>query len=164
MSFSLLPRYKFDTLLRVTPEFLRGVGVSLLLLDLDNTIAPYGQDAPDAATLEWAQKMRDAGITLFIVSNSRKTHRVSAYAAALDVGFVYHARKPSPAKVYEAAKICGSDVSAAALAGDQIFTDVLAANRADAVSLLVKPIRLSNVFLALRYAVEQPFRIFGKKV
>jgi len=164
MSFSLLPKYKIDTLLRVTPEFLHSVGVSLLLLDLDNTIAPYGQDAPDAVTLEWAQKMCDAGITLFIVSNSRKTRRVSAYAAALDVGFVYHARKPSPTKVLEAAKICGIDVGSAALAGDQIFTDVLAANRAEAVSLLVKPIRLSNVFLALRYAAEQPFRAFGSKV
>jgi HAD superfamily phosphatase (TIGR01668 family) len=162
MSFSPFPRYKFYTLLRLTPEFLRGIGVSLLMLDLDNTIAPYRTAEPSAATIEWARAMENAGITLFIVSNSRKSNRVAAFAAALGIEYVYHARKPSPRTVLEVAARLNVPPCEAALAGDQIFTDTLAANRAGAVSILVKPIKFENPLHALRYIAEQPIRIWRK--
>ena len=45
-----------------------------------------------------------------------------------------------------------------ALAGDQIFTDTLGANLAGVSSILVEPIKFTNVFLRLRYYGEMPFR------
>ncbi|MDR0906844.1 MAG: YqeG family HAD IIIA-type phosphatase [Oscillospiraceae bacterium] len=162
MSFSPFPKYKFHTLLRITPEFLRGIGVSLLLLDLDNTIAPYRTAEPTGETIEWARAMKNAGITLFIVSNSRKSNRVAAFAAALGIEYVYHARKPSPRKLAEVAETLKTACKNAALAGDQIFTDTLAANRAGVVSLLVRPIKFENPLHALRYIAEQPIRIWRK--
>ena len=50
------------------------------------------------------------------------------------------------------------------MVGDQIFTDVLGACRAGVVPLLVEPIRLAgNPGRYLRYAVETPFRLLGKR-
>ena len=50
------------------------------------------------------------------------------------------------------------------MVGDQIFTDTLGACRAGVVPLLVEPIRLAgNPGRYLRYAVETPFRLLGKR-
>ena len=49
------------------------------------------------------------------------------------------------------------------MVGDQIFTDILGANNAGVVPLLVEPIRLAgNPGRYLRYAVETPFRLLGR--
>lgn len=48
-----------------------GPGVKLLLADLDNTLAPYGVAEPDDQVREWKEALAAAGITLFILSNSR---------------------------------------------------------------------------------------------
>ena len=50
------------------------------------------------------------------------------------------------------------------MVGDQIFTDTLGANNAGVVPLLVEPIRLAgNPGRYLRYAVETPFRLLGRR-
>ena len=50
------------------------------------------------------------------------------------------------------------------MVGDQIFTDILGANNAGVTPLLVLPIRLAgNPGRYVRYAVETPFRMLGRK-
>ena len=50
------------------------------------------------------------------------------------------------------------------MVGDQIFTDTLGANNAGVIPLLVEPIRLAgNPGRYIRYAVETPFRLLGKR-
>ncbi len=45
------------------------------------------------------------------------------------------------------------------MVGDQIFTDILGANRAGICSVLVRPIAWGkNPFRRVRYALETPFR------
>lgn len=162
MSLSPIASYKFKQLTGVSPEFLRKAGIRLLMLDLDNTIAPYGQDLPSVEVLDWSRRVREAGVTLFIVSNSRKTHRVSAYSEAMGIDYVYKARKPSPRAVRGVLAQFDVAPRSAALAGDQTYTDVLSANLAGVQSILVRPIKFSNAFLAVRYIFELPFRIWRK--
>ena len=40
MGFSLIPRIRIDNVLQLTPDFLLSRGIRLLMLDLDNTLAP----------------------------------------------------------------------------------------------------------------------------
>ena len=54
-------------------------------------------------------------------------------------------------------------LQACALAGDQIYTDTLAANRAGVRSILVEPIHLHNVWLRLRHVAELPFIHLAKR-
>lgn len=158
MKFILAPEYSFNKLTEVTPEFLNKNGITLLLLDLDNTIAPYGQTAPGREVVRWAEACREKGITLFIVSNNRSSERAGSFARALGIEFVYRAKKPSGRGIARALELTGKSRGETALAGDQIFTDVLAAGRSGITSIMVEPISLKNPLLAIRYFFELPFR------
>ncbi|MDR2358075.1 MAG: HAD hydrolase-like protein [Oscillospiraceae bacterium] len=163
MSFSPVPAYSFDAVTDIRSAFLRDIGVTFLMLDLDNTLAPYGSDVPDERVVRWADTLRAGGIRLFIVSNSRRPGRTERVAGVLRVDYIKNARKPSPAGVIAAIRKAGGAPERSALAGDQIYTDTLAANRAGVTSILVRPIRLGNAFLAARYGLEAPFRAMAAR-
>ena len=158
MGFSLLPQYSFHNITDITVDFLISAGIRYLMLDLDNTIAAYCEDYPSDDVLRWVRNIKDGGITLKIISNSSRIIRVSAFAEAFSIGSVIRASKPSPTGLKHSMEDDGFTPCESALAGDQIFTDTLAANRADVLSIIVKPKKFTNPFLALRYAVELPFR------
>lgn len=157
MSFSPIPDYSFHRVTEITAAFLIERGVTLLLLDLDNTLIPYGRHALEDDIRKWANGLRDMGIELFIVSNTH-SERAQNFAEALGIKFVKSARKPSAKGIRYALKQTGKTPKEAALAGDQTFTDVLAANRAGIISIVVHPISLKNMILAIRYFFEIPFR------
>ena len=158
MGFSPIPHYAFRKLTDISAEFLEGLGIGFLMLDLDNTVAAYSEHTPSDSVLQWAAQIKDSGIELIIVSNSVREGRVEAFAEALRTGFVKGASKPSPKVVVQTMKDSGFAPEKSALVGDQIYTDTLAANRAGAVSIIVRPRRFTNPFLAIRYALEAPFR------
>ena len=161
MSFSPLPGFSFRSLTEVTPDFLIAHGIKFLMLDLDNTLAPYGELQPTQAVIKWVNSIKTAGITLFFISNSKKPTRVEVFSHSLGIEYLKEARKPSPTKLLHAISKSGYDKCEAALVGDQIYTDVLAANRAGVISIIVKPISLKNPLLALRFACESPFRLIS---
>lgn len=162
MSFSLLPRVTVAALPELTPQRLEALGVRALLLDFDNTIVPYTTDAPSPAVLDWFGQMQQSGIALCVVSNSRKD-RVLRFCQSLDIPCVRRAGKPSIRGLREAMDLLAVDPAHTAMVGDQIYTDVLAGNRAGAVSVLVEPIALSNVFLRLRHVAEKPWIAAAKR-
>ena len=159
MSFSPVPRYSFRELTDISPEFLTRIGVKFLMLDLDNTVAAYSESSPSESVVSWFARLKERGIELFIVSNSARSARVEAFSNALKIGFVMGASKPSPKIVARTMKESGYDPGESALVGDQIYTDTLAANRAGVISIIVRPRRFTNPFLAMRYALEAPFRV-----
>ncbi len=163
MSFCFTADYGFRRLTDISPAFLRERGLKLLLLDIDNTIAPYKTPEPGPEVLAWAGELKKSGVTLFIVSNSKKTGRVERFSRALDAGFIGRAGKPRRAGILKAAEICGIPPGNAALAGDQTFTDIFGARLAGVAAILIRPIRFENPFHALRYIAELPFRAFCKE-
>ena len=162
MGFSLIPRIRIDNVLQLTPAFLLSRGIRLLMLDLDNTLAPYSGSKPSGELIRWKESMEEAGVTLFIVSNTH-TDRAKNFAALWQVPYVNAAKKPGSRGILEALTRTGCRPSESALAGDQLFTDVLGANRAGLCSIVVEPIELKNVFYILRYGIEVPFRICRRK-
>ena len=95
MACPLIPDCVFESIYALSPDVLRRMGVRLVLCDLDNTLAPYEESAPSPALLAWKAELEQSGITLFVVSNSRKSRRCPDFCAALGVPFVHHAGKPS---------------------------------------------------------------------
>jgi HAD superfamily phosphatase (TIGR01668 family) len=162
MAFSLMPDGVYDSIHEIDAGALRQKGITLLLADLDNTIAPYSTALPDDRVRTWKTMLDRSGVALFILSNSRKPARTRIYAEALGVPFISHAGKPRSGSFRKAVSMMGRSPEQAAMVGDQIFTDVLGANRAGIPVLLVKPIRLAgNPGRYLRYAVELPFRMLA---
>lgn len=157
--FSLLPWKVTDSIYELTGESLRQVGISLLLADLDNTLIPYGETMPGDALRQWLQDLNAHGVTLFLLSNSRKATRAPNFAKALGIDYLCHAGKPKVGGYYTAMERYNIQPQDCAMVGDQIFTDILGANRAGVRSILVKPISLAgNPGRYLRYWAELPMR------
>ena len=162
MPFSLLPKLIFHKLTDVTPDFLREREIRLLMLDFDNTMLPYTSKIPSPELLLWIDKMKQAGIDLCVVSNSKKP-KSAAFCKAHNLACITHSKKPTGKGIRQCLARFQAAPQEAALAGDQIFTDVLGANCVGATSILVKPIHLHNIWLKLRHVAEQPFILLARK-
>ncbi len=164
MPFSLIPRGVYPSASEISPRALAGRGVRLVLADLDNTLAPYRVEEPSPQIVAWKRALEAEGIALFLLSNSRKPGRARRFADKLGVPCQGRSGKPRRGGYLRAMERMGCTPEETVMVGDQIFTDTLGANRAGAVPLLVEPIRLAgNPGRYLRYAVETPFRLLGKR-
>lgn len=162
MAFSLIPDGVYRSIYDLDIRKLAGQGITLLLADLDNTIAAYSVLTPAQEVRDWTGRLDSAGIHLFILSNNRKPVRARAYAEALGVPFIGHAGKPRAASFFKAMERMGRTPKQTAMVGDQIFTDVLGAKNAGIPVYLVKPIQLAgHPGRCLRYAAETPFRLLA---
>ena len=88
MNFSLIPNYSFKALTDISAEFLKEHDIKLLMLDMDNTIAPYGVSSPSEEMQNYIADIKANGIEPFIVSNSKRPGRTEKFAEALGVGFI----------------------------------------------------------------------------
>lgn len=164
MPLSPIPRGVYPSVLHIKPQALAAKGIQLVLADLDNTLAPYGVAEPSTDVAAWKEALAEAGIQLFLLSNSRKPGRAQHFAQMLGIPYQGHAGKPRKAGYLQAMKRMGCKPCETVMVGDQIFTDTLGANNADVTPLLVQPIRLAgNPGRYLRYAAETPFRALGRK-
>ena len=110
----------------------------------------------------WRDRLQAEGITLFILSNSRKPGRAQRFAEGLEVPYQGHSGKPKAKGFYSAMERMGVTPQQTAIVGDQIFTDIWGGNNAGVTTLMVKPIEFGTVFRLLRYGIETPFRTRGK--
>ncbi len=154
----LIPKYLFDSIYDIEPERLKARGITLLLADLDNTLVTYGTRTPTVQVRAWRDALKKAGVTLFILSNSRKPGRAKRFAEALGVPYEGHAGKPKSGGFQRAMDRMGVGPAQTAIVGDQIFTDVWGGNNAGILTLMVKPVEFGNFFRFLRYSAETPFR------
>lgn len=163
VKFPLVPNFRFESIYTIDLAKLRCRGVTLLLADLDNTIVPYTVMMPDERVRQWRSDLAEQGIALFILSNNRKPGRAQRFAEVLGVPYQGHAGKPRRKGFRMAMARMHRTPEQTAIVGDQIFTDIWGGSNAGILSLLVKPIAFGNAFRALRYAVETPFRLCGKR-
>ena len=162
MPLSFIPNIIVDRLTDITPELLQSRGIRFLMLDFDNTIVPYTTNTPTDDMEQWLRDMQKSGIGLCVVSNSKRD-RVVKFCDARGIPCITHSKKPFQKGIRACRDRFSLDLSHAALAGDQIYTDVLGANCAGAVSILVTPIHLHNIWLKLRHVAEKPFIAIGKR-
>lgn len=159
MPFSLIPDRLFEAYGDMTPEFLRSQGVTLLLSDLDFTLAPKSVRRPDQSLRDWIAALEAAGITLMIVSNNRSGARVTEFCADLGVAFQGHAGKPSPRGLRAAMARAGAEAACTAMLGDKLLTDVLAAHRAGVLALMVEPLGGAvTPWQKVLHALQAPFK------
>ena len=71
MSLLPIPDLKLDSIYELTPDALTARGVRFVVLDIDNTVAPYTVHTADARMLDWVQGLKDAGLELHVLSNNR---------------------------------------------------------------------------------------------
>lgn len=151
------PDILFPNIYEITPELLKKEKVKGLVLDLDNTIAPYEVAEPTEEMNKWFHAMKDAGIKLAFVSNN-KGERVKIFNRGWGIPLFAGAKKPSPKGIRLALQALKLTPDETAGLGDQIFTDCLACHRAGLRFYLVPPIRdKKTLFFRSKRLLEKPF-------
>lgn len=139
----LKPNVKLDKITDITPSMLKRRGITALLLDVDNTMSTHHGQVLTGGLTEWLDLMRENGIALLVVSNSKRA-RVEPFAEKIGLEYISMACKPLPNGFIKGVKKLGVKRKAAAIVGDQIFTDVLGGNTAGLTTILLTPIKLED--------------------
>lgn len=157
MRHPFIPDRLYPTVYDISPNALSEFGIQGVVLDIDNTLVTYGMAEPTEDVLLWIEHLRSAGIQIAIASNNKK-ERVDLFNRRIGAFAVCRSKKPSPRAILAAAEAFGISPSRIAVIGDQIFTDVLAARRANAIAILVKPLPYAeNLFFKCKRLLEKPF-------
>lgn len=155
---SAMPRYRFKSVLDITIEDLHKMGAKAIALDIDNTICNDGKENYIDGLEDWLAKVQDADIKVMIISNAigKRPRRV---AEKLGLAHLSFARKPRTDKLLMGAELMGVEICEMAMIGDQIFADIMAANRCGAIPVLVDALKGETrfpIFYANRRRKEKP--------
>jgi len=140
----LAPDACYASLYEVDLEDLAARGIRALILDLDNTLAEYGNATVPARTREWVQEAQRRGFRVCITSNARPA-RVKAFADSLGIPGIAYAIKPRRRSFRKALRLLGTAPEQTAVIGDQVFTDVLGGNRMGMFTVLVNPLSTAEL-------------------
>ncbi len=171
LSYLLTPDAMFEKFDEITPEFLREQNISALLIDIDNTLAPYEQPLPDERIKNWFASLAAAGIRSSLVSNNNK-ERVELFNRELNLPAFPDCKKPFSKNLLFAIKIMEADTEHTAAIGDQLLTDALGAHRLGMKAFIVPPIKdKKNLFFRFKRMLEKPYirkykrlKIKGEKI
>lgn len=140
----LYPKAYFNSVKDITIEFLNENNIKALILDVDNTLLDFDRKIPEGIS-KWCEDLKDKGIKFCILSNTNKIEKVQIVAKALDLPYFNLATKPLKRGFNKAIKLLEERPQNIAAVGDQIFTDVMGANRCKIYSILVKPISKKDI-------------------
>ncbi|MDR2169871.1 MAG: YqeG family HAD IIIA-type phosphatase [Planctomycetaceae bacterium] len=137
--FSLFrPDIEVSGVIDLTVERLRVAGIKALLLDVDSTLKRYGNSDPAPEVIDWLERMRAAGLGLYLISNGGGV-RIQKFSQNVQIPFIAPAMKPLPFAIHRVIKSMNYEKKTTAMVGDQLFTDVLAGKLAGILTILVKP-------------------------
>ncbi len=153
----LRPDFIFDTYREVTPEFCAENNIKAIVSDIDNTLVTYDDAEPTADVAAWYYALIESGVKVAFASNNDKS-RVTIFNRSLGAPAVAKSGKPLTGGVEKMIKIMGSENSSTVLLGDQLLTDIAAANRLGIRSIAVPPIKdKRSLFFRAKRAIERPY-------
>ncbi|MGM9643604.1 MAG: YqeG family HAD IIIA-type phosphatase [Eubacteriales bacterium] len=164
MASWLMPDYIFRKFDDITADFLDSLGIKALLIDIDNTLAPYEVAEPDERILSWFNTLKAHGISATLISNNDK-ERVELFNRSLGLPYYYKSGKPFAKNLKKAMLRMGSDRTNTAMLGDQLLTDAAAGKHIGLTTFIVPPIKdKSSAFFRAKRALEVPvIRRYVKK-
>lgn len=156
MGFTFVPEYYFETFDEASADFLCGIGVKGIVLDVDNTLEPYENATPGDHVVSWLNSLSKKGIRAAIVSNNGGD-RINLFNKDLGLPVYYKAKKPFKKNILRAMRDIGTDRDNTILMGDQVFTDVWAAHNAGIKAILVPPIKdKRDILTKFKRLLEKP--------
>lgn len=142
----LYPNTYLESVKEINISFLKENKIKALILDVDNTILDFDKNIPEGIE-KWCEDLKKQGIKFCILSNSNHKEKVEMVAKKLDVPYFYFGTKPLKRGFKKAIKLLEEKEENIAAVGDQIFTDIIGANRCHIFSILVKPIAEKDLFI-----------------
>jgi len=153
------PKGYFNKISDVSIKYLCENNIKGLILDVDNTLIDYYRNI-SKDTLDWVDEVKKNGIKMCILSNSNKQEKVKKVAEKIGLEYIYFGMKPLKRGFKKATKILNLKSNEIAVVGDQIFTDVLGANRMKMYPILVEPIKEKDIIVKI---IKRPIEKAIKK-
>lgn len=158
MCKKFIPFAHAQSIYEIPMDFFLSNNVTVLLIDLDNTLDSYRLYTPTERAVQLIDNLRKAGITPVVISNNTGK-RVSSYANALGLQYIHSARKPFSGRIKKFLKENNIDVNHAMFVGDQLITDVLAAKGANLRVVLTEKIVKEDQFTThFNRLLDRPIR------
>lgn len=141
------PKSYFNNILEIDSNFFLKNNIKAILLDIDNTILDTEDNMVEGLE-DWVKNIQNQGIKFCIVSNTNKKKKAERMSKILDIPYVYFAKKPLKFGFKKAKKLLQEENNQnIAVIGDQVLTDVLGANRCKMYSILVAPLKSSDIWV-----------------
>lgn len=113
-----------------------------IIFDVDNTLVHHGDDST-AEIDHLFRTIHSIGFkTLLLTDNNEE--RLKRFTRNIETLYICDAQKPNPSSYLKAISLLDMDKKRVVCIGDQIFKDILGANKSGMVSILVKFIRLDT--------------------
>lgn len=142
----LYPKLYCRSVLDINIDFLNQNNIKGLILDVDNTLIDTDRNLLEGV-IEWHKNIKSQGIKTIIVSNSNKKEKLDKVSKDLDIEYISFAKKPLKGGFKKALKRLELAPENVAAVGDQIFTDVMGANRCKIFPILVEPINEEDLWI-----------------
>ena len=151
----LYPKIYLKNVKEITKELINKYEIQAFILDVDNTLISYDKQLLEGVD-KWCQDLKKQGIKFCILSNSNKKEKVKKVAESLEIEWINFAKKPLKLGFKKAQKMLQVEPNKIAVVGDQIFTDIIGANRCKMIPILVEPIEEKDIFITrIKRPIEQ---------
>ena len=134
----MYPDEYLESTYQIDFEEMYNKGYRGVLFDIDNTLVPHGAPADERA-IALFRRLKEIGFQTCLISNNKEP-RVKSFCEQVGSSYIYKAGKPLPKGYLEGIRKMGIKKQNTIFVGDQIFTDVFGAKRAEVYTILVKPI------------------------
>ena len=153
----MMPCKRVNKITDIPIDFFKNNNFKYIIIDVDNTLIDL-KGKPVDGIKEWTNEVKENGIKMCIASNSTKIKRVKKIAKYLEIPYVYGSMKPFLKGLKKAMKILNAKPSETVEIGDQVFTDVIGANRLNLYSILTTPFELEkNIFEKIKRKIEKRY-------
>ncbi|MBR3248394.1 MAG: YqeG family HAD IIIA-type phosphatase [Clostridiales bacterium] len=159
---AMKPEKVYESLVLIPWGELAGSGITTALLDFDNTLGPDHATEPESYSYRCVRMIEEQGIRCCLVSNA-KSGRSAKIAEMLGIPVVTYANKPGTSGIFRAIELMKTTPDKCVMVGDQVFTDVIAGNRAGVRTFMVEKLHKPEIwYVMLKRPFEMIVRFFGK--
>lgn len=148
------PEYRYASLVKIRPDWIRKHHFSALLIDVDNTLLPRNSSVIPEAHIKWMKEMELNEISMALTSNNggKRLDEIARQLknSGLSVPILTWAGKPFPRAYSGAIRLLRNsgwdppdkdkDTDSILTIGDQLFTDVLGAHLYGLPAIWVRPL------------------------
>ena len=153
-----IPTWVSESIYTLDLDFLKSQNIKYILVDLDNTLAPYNIPIPDERTKEFIKVVKEHGFEFIIVSNNTGK-RVQLYASELDVKYLSGALKPFTKNIRKYLQENNMNIDDCVLVGDQLMTDIKCACKLGCKCILTKPLSKDEALVTfINRKIDQLYR------
>ena len=134
------PWWYVQDVFQIDYDELYRLGFRGIMFDIDNTLVHHGADSTPRIDALF-QEINRAGFRTLMLSNNSE-ERIRRFLKHIDALYVADAGKPAPAGYLRGVDLLRLPKEQIIVVGDQMFTDILGANRVGLASILVHFIQL----------------------